>query len=88
MLGTPKNVRIRRVPDVAVWFWTDCDEEHVTAYRQNVEMSTLVGRAVPSFFSVLEEVCAPSRLRTREAADGPVSIVGNGKAKSWNLERI
>jgi hypothetical protein len=50
MLGTSKNVRIRRVPDVAVWFWTDCDEEHATAYRQSVEMSTLVGRAMPSFF--------------------------------------
>ena len=35
----------------------DCDEEHVTAYRQTVEMSTLVGRAMPSFLSVLEELC-------------------------------
>jgi len=34
MLGTSKNVRIRSVSDVAVLFRTDCDEERVTAYRQ------------------------------------------------------
>ena len=50
MLGTSKNVRIRRVSDVAVWFRTDCDDDRVTAYRQSVEMSTLPGTSNGQFF--------------------------------------
>jgi hypothetical protein len=38
-----------------------CDEERVTTYRQDVEISTFVGRAMPSLLSVLEELCASSR---------------------------
>jgi hypothetical protein len=34
MRGTSKNARITRVPDVAAWFRSDCNEECVTANRQ------------------------------------------------------
>src|SRR4029077_110822 len=62
---TFKNVRIRRVPDVAVWFRTDCDEEHVTANRQMLKCRLWLGGAIPSFLSVLEEWCASFRVERR-----------------------
>jgi len=34
MSGTSKNVRIRRVSDVAAWLRTSCDDEQVTVNRQ------------------------------------------------------
>src|SRR4029077_5340069 len=45
----------------------DCDEEHVTAYRQTVEMSTLVGR---------EQFPAPSPASEELSWNRPAAPVG------------
>lgn len=63
---------------VAARFRTDCDEEHVTANRQvidkcrNVDFSS--DEQCPVFLSVLEELCASSRVE--RAADDSIRILG------------
>ena len=60
------------------------------ALSTNVEMSTLVGRAMPSFFTRSEELCASSRVERRHlwAADDSVRILGKVRVRIRSPERI
>ena len=47
---TSKNVRNRNLAAVAAWFRTDCDEEHVTIYRQVSECRLSSDERCPNFY--------------------------------------
>src|SRR5882724_3678757 len=57
--GTSKNVRNRGVSDVAAWLRTGGDDDPLTTYRQVSLCRLYLGRVMPSFFSVLEELALP-----------------------------
>jgi len=61
MSGTSKNVRIRSVSYVTVWFRTDCDEKHVTACRQMAKGRLQLVRVMLGLFTRSEEL-HPSRV--------------------------
>jgi hypothetical protein len=55
MSGTSKNVRIRSVSYVTVWFRTDCDDDRSPTYRQvcrNIDFAAV--RTAPSFYPYLK----------------------------------